>query len=164
VLGELQGRRIGGDDLVLVAPGASPLAKRHPVKPSDLRDEAWVVREDDSNTRHQMERWFRRQRLMPAHLVTLHGSDAVKRAVIAGLGISLVSRVVVADELESGRLVALPVSTPVPTRDVLLVDHPQKHHGAACRAMLELLTGAIESSAASSGPAMSKLVRSRATR
>ncbi|MGH9386354.1 MAG: LysR family transcriptional regulator, partial [Vicinamibacterales bacterium] len=75
VLGELQGRRIGGDDLVLVAPGASPLAKRHQLKPSELRDEAWVVREDDSNTRHQMERWFRRQRLMPAHLVTLHGSD-----------------------------------------------------------------------------------------
>jgi hypothetical protein len=30
------------------------------------------------------------------------------------------------------------VKPPLPARDLFVVDHPQKHHGAACRAMLHL--------------------------
>jgi hypothetical protein len=37
------------------------------------------------------------------------------------------------------RVAVLPVTAPLPTREFFVVDHPQKHHGAACRAMLELL-------------------------
>lgn len=33
----------------------------------------------------------------------------------------------------------VPVKSSLPTRELLVVDHPQKHHGAACRAMLQLL-------------------------
>jgi hypothetical protein len=37
------------------------------------------------------------------------------------------------------------VTTPAPpaARDVLLVDHPQKHHGAACTAMLRMLQAVV---------------------
>jgi len=65
--------------------------------------------------------------------------DAVKRAVMAGLGIALVSRLTVADELAAGRLALVPVKAALPSREFLVVDHPQKHHGAACRAMMQLL-------------------------
>jgi DNA-binding transcriptional LysR family regulator len=148
VLGELRGRRIGGDELVLVAPAGSPFVRRRPCKPSELRDAAWVMREEGSDTRRQVEGWFRRHRVSPSHAMTLHGPDAVKRAVAAGLGIGLVSRLVVEDELRSGRVRELSITSPVPSRDLLVVDHPQKHHGAACMAMLDSLGRATASAGA----------------
>jgi DNA-binding transcriptional LysR family regulator len=51
----------------------------------------------------------------------------------------MVSRLTVAEELAARRLAVIPMKGTLPTRDIQVVDHPQKHHGAACRAMLELL-------------------------
>ena len=57
------------------------------------------------------------------------GPDAVKRAVLAGPGISSVSRLTVRDELASGKLVDLRVASPLFRRQFCVIDHPQKHHG-----------------------------------
>jgi DNA-binding transcriptional LysR family regulator len=141
-LGELRGRRIGSDALVLVAPAASAFTNARPLKPSELRTAAWVVREEGSDTRRQVDGWFRRHRLTPTRVMTLQGPDAVKRAIVAGLGIGVLSRRVVAEELDSRRVRELTVASPMPARDLLVVDHPQKHHGAACMAMLDLLSSA----------------------
>jgi DNA-binding transcriptional LysR family regulator len=139
VLGELTARRIGRDELVVITSGQSRLAKARAVKPADLRGEQWIVREEGADTRRHQDAWLRRQRLTPARTMTLRGADAVKRAVIAGLGIGVVSRTVVGDELSAGRIAIVPVNPALPARDVLVVDHPQKHHGAACKAMLGML-------------------------
>ena len=71
--------------------------------------------------------------------MTFDGPDAIKRAAMAGLGVAMTSRLAVAEELASSRLAAIPVKATQPARDIVVVDHPQKHHGAACRAMLQLL-------------------------
>jgi DNA-binding transcriptional LysR family regulator len=141
-LGELRGRRIGSDGLVLAAPATSAFPNTRPLKPSELRTAAWVVREEGSDTRRQVDGWFRRHRLTPTRVMTLQGPDAVKRAIVAGLGIGVLSRRVVAEELDSRRVRELTVASPLPARDLLVVDHPQKHHGAACTAMLDLLGAA----------------------
>ena len=137
-LGELRARTIGADELLLVARTQSPLARRR-VKPSDLRDEPLLIREEGSDTRRRFEAWSRRQHFTPSQLTTLSGPDAVKRAIIAGLGIGVVPRIGVAGELKSRQLAAVRLAAPLGVRDVLLVDHPQKHHGAACRAMIDML-------------------------
>ena len=140
-LGELRGRRIDRDELVIVAGASSALAaKKRRVKASDLRDQPWILREEGSDTRRQLDAWLRRQRITPAQVMTLHGPDAVKRGAIAGYGLGLLAGAAAADALAAGNLVALSLSAPVPARDVLVVDHPHKHHGAACTAMLTMLT------------------------
>jgi hypothetical protein len=68
--------------------------------------------------------------------VRLSTGDSTRPQIDIALG--RFARVVVADELRDGRLAALNMMAPS-TRDVLVVDHLQKHHGAACRAMLALL-------------------------
>ena len=78
--------------------------------------------------------------------MTFDSPDAVKRATMAGLGIAMVSRLTVAEDLAARRLAVVPVKATLPTREVLVVDHPQKHHGAACRAMMELLGRAFPES------------------
>lgn len=142
VLGELQARRIGSDALVAVAPLSSPLVRGR-ARMTDLRNACWLLREEGSDTRRQFDAWARRHRFTPSRMMTLFGPDAVKRGVLAGLGVALLSRSVVAEDLEARRLAVVKGAPPLNARDVLLVDHPHKHHGPACRAMLQMLTPTV---------------------
>jgi DNA-binding transcriptional LysR family regulator len=136
---ELQSRRLTRDELTIVAAPESPLAQRRSVKATQLESETWLLREEASDTRRQLNAWWHRHRLAPTRTMTFDNPDAVKRAVTAGLGIAMVSRLTVAEDLAAGRLATVPVNTALPVREFFVVDHPQKHHGAACRAMLQLL-------------------------
>jgi DNA-binding transcriptional LysR family regulator len=137
--GELQARRLSADELVVIAPPNSPLTRGRAVKPHELETESWVLREEGSDTRRQTATWWHRHHLAPTRTMTFDSPDAVKRAVMASLGIAMVSRLTVADDLASRRLALVPLRNGLPVRDVVVIDHPQKHHGAACRAMLEML-------------------------
>ena len=137
--GELKTRSVSQDELVIIALPNAPLARARMLKPSQLDTETWLLREEGSDTRRQTMAWWHRHRVAPTRTMTFDNPDAVKRAVMGGLGIAMVSRLTIADDLASRRLAVLPVKATLPTREILVIDHPQKHHGAACRAMLELL-------------------------
>jgi len=137
--GELQARSLTTDELVIIAPPTAAVARARALKPNQLNGETWIVREEASDTRRQLVAWWHRHRLAPARTITFDHPDAAKRAVMAGLGIAMVSRLTVAEDLATRRLAVVPVHATLPTRDFVVVDHPQKHHGAACRAMLALL-------------------------
>src|SRR5262245_37778510 len=137
--GELQTRSLMRDDLVIVTPATSALARARSVKPAQLQDETWLLREEASDTRRQLSSWWHRHRLAPTRTMIFDGPDAVKRAVMAGLGIAMASRLTIEEDLASRRLATVAVTVPMPSRELCVVDHPQKHHGAACRAMLQLL-------------------------
>lgn len=136
---ELRARSLAPDEFVIVALPNARLARARTLKPGQLDGETWLVREEGSDTRRQTTTWWHRHRVAPARTMTFDNPDAVKRAVMGGLGIAMVSRLTVADDLATRRLAALPVRATLPTRDLLVIDHPQKHHGAACRTMLQLL-------------------------
>lgn len=137
--GELQARAVSRDEFIVIARPDSELAHAARVRPARLAAETWVMREDGSDTRRQVAAWWHRHRLAPQRTMTFDGPDAVKRAVVGGLGVALVSRLTVQEDLDRRRLAAVPLAGALPTREVFVVDHPQKHHGAACRAMLQLL-------------------------
>ena len=137
--GELQARSLSEDELVIIAAPNAALMRVRTLKPSQLEAETWILREEGSDTRRQTATWWHRHQLAPNRTMTFDNPDAVKRAVMASLGIAMVSRLTVADDLASRRLAVVPVKNGLPTREFLVVDHPQKHHGAACRAMLQLL-------------------------
>lgn len=137
--GELQARGLSRDELVLIAPTGSRLAGARAVKPEQLEAETWLLREEGSDTRRHTAAWWHRQRLAPARTMTFDNPDAVKRAVMGGLGVAMVSRLTVEEDLASQRVARVSIKTKLPTREFVVVDHPHKHHGAACRAMLQLL-------------------------
>lgn len=150
--GELQARSLSQDELVIVAPPDSPVARARAVKPGQLDTETWLLREEGSDTRRQTLTWWHRHRLAPTRTMTYDNPDAIKRAVMADLGIAMVSRLTVAEELVSRRVATVSVKTVLPTREFFVVDHPQKHHGAACRTMLQLLERTFPLRAVSARP------------
>ena len=137
---ELRAKLLCGDELVAVRAPGTLFNGKEPLRRADLERQCWILREEGSATRRELDGWIHRHRLTPARTMTFDGPDAVKRAVMAGLGIAIVSVLTVQDELKARRLLRLNLALPLPARDFHLVDHPQKHHGAACSAMLRLFT------------------------
>jgi LysR family transcriptional regulator, transcriptional activator of the cysJI operon len=150
--GELQARRLADDELVIVARPDSPLARMRSVKPRQLESEAWVLREEGADTRRQLTTWWHRHRLAPGRTSTFMHPDGVKRAVIAGLGIAMVSKLTVDDDVRRNHLSIVALGAGLPSRPIVVADHPQKHHGAACRAMLRALETAFPIERSSPSP------------
>lgn len=81
----------------------------------DLAEATWLLREEGSGTRTTTERFLAELGIAPKSVLTLGSNGAVKQALKLGLGVSLVSELAVARELEAGELVRIPApETPIP--------------------------------------------------
>ncbi|WP_029136096.1 LysR family transcriptional regulator [Nakamurella lactea] len=94
------------DELLLVAAPGHPFTRRRtPVTAADLLGTALVVREQGSGTREVLERAVGTLEL--ADVLELDSNAAVKIAVAAGAGATVISRLAVAAELTRGSLVQI---------------------------------------------------------
>lgn len=99
---------IGPHPHIIIAAPDHPLASADPVTPGDLLAETFLSREEGSGTRILMTRFLDRiGEGTPWHTVEMGTNETIKQAVIAGLGVALISLHTVTEELRSGRLVAL---------------------------------------------------------
>jgi DNA-binding transcriptional LysR family regulator len=95
------------DQLVVIAPPGHPLSGRRSVAAQQLADYPFILRESGSGTREVIEAALRRADLTLQVRLELGSTEAIKRAVAAGMGLAIVSQMTVADELRSGRLAAI---------------------------------------------------------
>jgi DNA-binding transcriptional LysR family regulator len=103
--------------LVLVAGAGHPLAAREQVSIEELAGEMMIVRESGSGTRLAMETFFRERGVEPRIDMEMGSNEAIKQAVVAGLGIGFISQHILGLELSTGRLAILKVEgTPVMRR------------------------------------------------
>ncbi|MBS3936748.1 MAG: LysR family transcriptional regulator [Sulfuritalea sp.] len=96
--------------LVIIGAPDHPLAQRKKVAPSLLNEETFIIREPGSGTRAAMERYFSDARIAPRQSMELVSDEAIKQAVMAGLGLAFISAHAVSLECEVGRLAILPVT------------------------------------------------------
>jgi len=102
---------------VFIAAARHPLAGRRGLEIEDLANETMIVRELGSGTRSAMEEFFRERGLTPIVGMEMGSNEAIKQAVVAGLGISFISRHTLGLERSAGRLAVLDVvGTPVMRR------------------------------------------------
>ncbi|PCI54445.1 MAG: LysR family transcriptional regulator [Alphaproteobacteria bacterium] len=95
------------NSLVLVSSPTHRLAKRTKIHLSDLNDEDFLLREDGSGTRITTEKLFSDHNISVNIIMELGSSEAIKQAILAELGISLIPKHAVWLELRTGFLVEL---------------------------------------------------------
>jgi DNA-binding transcriptional LysR family regulator len=78
--------------LVLVAPKGSPLAKRKLIDMASLKDEQFIFREKGSGTRMAVDAHFKKLKFKPDVRLELGSNEAIKEAVIGGLGLAVLSK------------------------------------------------------------------------
>jgi DNA-binding transcriptional LysR family regulator len=111
--GKLIAEVLWEDRLVMAVPSRHPWAKRRSVRIAEIAETPFVIREKGSGTREALEDCLREtgDPGVP-HLniaAELGSSEAVKEAIIAGLGISVISVHAIRRELKSGLLAALSI-------------------------------------------------------
>lgn len=95
--------------LVVVAPPQHPLAKEKHIPLIRLQEEVFLVREPGSGTRIAMERFFNERGIRITTGMEVGSNEAIKQSVQAGLGLGLLSRDTLEQELSLQRLVILDV-------------------------------------------------------
>ncbi len=98
------------DELIIVVPADASLSFSKTIPAPQLQNQIWILRESGSGTRFYQDQLLQELALTMKRSFVFSSSQAVKEAVIAGLGISLLSRWVVAKELTSGELHAVQVN------------------------------------------------------
>ncbi|MBD3656395.1 LysR family transcriptional regulator [Marinobacter sp.] len=127
------------DNLVAFCAPHHPLASRRSLTDDDLRAATWIMREEGSGTRQSFERGM--HGLLPDLniLLELEHTEAIKRAVEAGLGIGCLSQVCLADAFKRGSLV--PLNVPGHRkfdRQFYFILHKQKYRSAGIDRWMEL--------------------------
>ena len=92
-----------------------------------------------SKLRPQVEGLLAPYGVVPDVVAESNSLIAIARVVETGIGVSLISRLAVADELERGRLIEVPLRGVKSARPVNLLIHRDKHRSPAIRAFQELL-------------------------
>jgi LysR family transcriptional regulator, low CO2-responsive transcriptional regulator len=99
---------IGDHPHVLIAAPENPLARAVRIGVEALLDQTFFGREEGSGTRILMTRYLDRiGEGMPYRMIEMGTNETIKQAVMAGLGVALISQHTVTEELRSGRLVCL---------------------------------------------------------
>ena len=126
------------DQLVAIVPPGHPLANNETVKIEALLEYPYICREEGSGTREVIHDYLQESGLSNSNLhviMELGSPEAIKGAVEAGIGITILSKATLAKEIKLGTLVALPLHVPL-ERPFSFVHQKQKFRQ---RAMEELL-------------------------
>ena len=106
---ELESTVFFQDVLVPIAPPDHPLIKKGVVTAREMCREPILLREEGSGTRAVVERALHRKGITVKPLLSLASPEAIKNAVAAGMGVAIVSRLIVSLEVQAGSLRIIPV-------------------------------------------------------
>jgi len=105
------------DELVAIMPPSHPLCGRTAIDAAALTEQDYIQREPGSGTRRVIACWLSESGSDETGLaspIELGSTEAIKGAVRAGMGISIVSRATIVNELALGTLAARPLSPRLP--------------------------------------------------
>ena len=132
---------IGPHPYVLVAPPDHRLAGAKGLARTDLTGEAFLFRETGSGTRSLFDAFIGDTAIRSVQLgMELGSNETIKQAVMAGLGIALISAHTIAAEVESGRLVCLDVEGLPIVRHWYVINRTDRALSTAARAFRDFAT------------------------
>lgn len=127
------------DELVLIVPPSHPWARRREILPSLLEGERLLVREEGSATRQVTERAIQRAGGHIKASMELGHTEAIKQAVMAGLGVAFVSIHAIRGELAADRLRAVRLRGLRIQRHFHIIHNEARTLSASARTFIELL-------------------------
>jgi DNA-binding transcriptional LysR family regulator len=115
------------DPITMIVSPTHPLAKRRAISVRELNDHACILPAQGSRTRQLVERKLRGAGVNPQVVMQLFGTEAVKKAVEANLGVGFVSGYAVERECILGELKVVKLKGLKLTRSMELIYRKQKY-------------------------------------
>ena len=127
---KLEVKKLWHDEMVLAVPKKHPWVSRKFVRLEDLREQSFISREHGSGTLESLRQLLGNGRRSIDKLLhvsmELGSTEAVKEAIRAGFGISILSRISIRHELAEGSLVEVPIRGLNMQRDICEVFHKNR--------------------------------------
>ncbi len=133
---ELRAVLFGYDELVLVVPPEHALASGRATSLLDLGGLEVVRRERGSGTREVVDRALLASGVELRTILEATGLEAVKEAVLAGIGAGFLSRLAVEREIQAGLLRVVPLPAAALVRPLTLLRRPDALCSRSARALL----------------------------
>lgn len=132
------------DELVAIVSPEHPLANVESLTIQDLLKQRLVLRQKGSSTREILEARARSLGLELKASMQFNCVEAIKKAVEAKLGVSIVSRFAISSELASQTLTVINVTGINLERNINLVYHKEKRFSPLGKAFLDFVTKATK--------------------
>ncbi|OXM87895.1 LysR family transcriptional regulator [Paenibacillus rigui] len=129
------------EPLVLVAPYDHLLTRETVVKLEDLNGSEFIVSEGSCIYRSTFEKLLKDQGVTFRVGFELGSLEAIKQCVINGLGIALLPRIAVEEEVARGTLSTIPFQHPELSFFLHMIMHPRKWKSHALDTFTRMLTG-----------------------
>jgi DNA-binding transcriptional LysR family regulator len=101
---------LGFEPVVLTASPAHPLAAKRVVHTRDLAGETILLSKVDCSYRKIFEQILEQEEVASVHKLEFHSVEVIKRCLMAGVGVTVLPEIAVAEEVARKQLVILPWS------------------------------------------------------
>ncbi len=120
--------QFASDQMYIIAGKGTSLQIDGQVSIEDLEKETWIIREEGSGTRKVVEDFLDMHHIKPKRMLTFGSTQTIKEGVESGLGISLLSSLTFAKEIELGRIQKLSVDgTPIQRKFSIIKNYHEFH-------------------------------------
>jgi DNA-binding transcriptional LysR family regulator len=136
---ELKSVEVHADEMVLVASPRHPLAARADVRIADLGEEHFVLHHLCSTTEQMILRLFEQHRTRCRIVAELWSFENIKSFVQADVGMAIVPRITVAQELSDGALVRIRVPELNMPRRTLMIYREQGYLSESARELIKIV-------------------------
>lgn len=124
---------------VFIAAPDHPLASLKSIEIEALQDQSFIASEPDCCYRIELEAFLKKSNIKIDTIMELSSLEAIKQCVKSGLGISLLPKITVEREVNSGELVILPVQTYQINIYARMIYHRQKWLSPAMTALKNMV-------------------------
>jgi DNA-binding transcriptional LysR family regulator len=118
------------DEMVLAVPKNHPWSRRKSIQLKELKAEKFIARESGSGTLDSVMELLSDSRKPPEEVfnisMELGSTEAIKEALMAGFGVSILSRISIRHELAEGTIVEVPIRGMTMERDFYEVFHRRR--------------------------------------
>lgn len=127
------------DELAIIVHASHPFATRSSIDSLDFEGQSMIMHESGSYFQQIIDNIIKSKHIRVNSPVTLSNNEAIKRAVESGMGIAPISRKVAAEEIASGKLVALPLKDGPFVRKLFMIHHRDKFLSSALQRLIDLI-------------------------
>ena len=127
------------DRMMVAAAPSHPLAAKEKLVPSDLAQGDFVAFDDDLRVGREVKRYLKDAGIPVNVVMHFDNTQTLKEAVILGAGVSILPVRVLRNDIEQGRLVAIPIEGCTLVRPLGIIHRRKKTFNLAAQVFLELL-------------------------
>ena len=132
-------RQFMTDELIAIAPSNHRWANKSRIRPQELLGESFIVEARGAGTRTVVEERLKEKGIVLRNVVDFGNMEGVKKAVEAGLGVSIQAQSVVQREISAGSLTGVSLAGMDAKLGRFYICRKDKHLSNAAQAFLALL-------------------------